>query len=470
MGSAASPDPGSFRDPSGFVFERDGRLLRQVNRLFAERWDALVASGLLERLQAKRLLIRHEQARIEMALEPAHAHAVIAPERVPFISYPFEWTFGQLKDAALVTLEAQAVAAASGHNLRDASAYNVQFVDGAPILIDTLSFEAAPDGRPWIAYRQFCEHFLAPLALMAYRDVRCGLLLRDFIDGIPVDLAATLLPGRTKLNLGLASHIHAHAGAQRRAARSAATPRVADRRMGATQQAVLLDSLRRTVEGLRWEPSGTAWADYADNTSYTDVAAANKDALVRGLLEAAGGETVWDLGANTGRFSAIAASLGRRVIAWDIDPGAAERHYVALRAKGETAILPLLVDLANPSPSLGWAHRERRSFLERAHADVVLALALVHHLMVGRNIPVEMIAELFGRIARQLIVEFIPESDPMVARLKSGRTDRFPYPSLEGFRSAFARHFDLAEEHRIEGSERRLIRLVRRPEGVEVGG
>src|SRR6185503_1063198 len=157
---AGSTDTGSFRDPSGFVYELEGRLFRQVNRSFGPRWDALVASGLLERLQQKGLLVRHEPAPIGLAYAPDIAYAVIEPERVPFISYPYEWSFGQLKEAALLTLEVQAVAMAAGFSLRDASAYNVQFVGGSATLIDTLSFEPAAEGKPWTAYRQFCEHFL----------------------------------------------------------------------------------------------------------------------------------------------------------------------------------------------------------------------------------------------------------------------------------------------------------------------
>ncbi len=460
------PDPGSFRDPSGFVYSRDGRLFRQINRSFADRWDQLAGSGLLETLQARGLLVRHEERDLDHA-HSADAHAVIEPERIGFISYPYEWSFGELKDAALLTLEAQTIAAAAGHALRDASAYNVQFRDGRPILIDTLSFEPTTD-QPWAAYRQFCEHFLAPLALMAHRDVRSGLMLRDFVDGIPVDLAAALLPGRTKLDLGLASHIHAHGRAQRRHAQRRHAPgssertAPAPRRMSPLQQAALIDNLRRTVEGLSWRPVGTAWADYAGNTSYAEDAARSKDDLVRRFLADAGGEVVWDLGANTGRFSAIAASLGRRVIAWDGDPAATELHYRQVRERGERSVLPLLVDLTNPSPALGWAHTERRSFVDRSNADVVLALALVHHLAVGRNIPLSMIADLFASLAPQLIVEFIPDSDPMVQQLLGARRDAFAYPSIEGFRETFGTRFTVAEDAPISGSARRLLRLIRR--------
>ena len=395
------------------------------------------------------------------ALDPAGAHAVIRPEAVRFISYAYEWSFGQLRDAALLTLEAQDAALAAGFTLRDASAYNVQFHGGRPILIDSLSFERATPGAPWIGYRQFCEHFLAPLALMAHRDVRCGLLLRDFLDGIPLDLAARLLPRRTLLDVGLASHIHAHARAQRRHAGSAASA-ARGPTMSPLRHAALIDSLRRTVGKLRWEPAGTEWADYADHTSYDDAATRSKDELVRRYLDAAGGEIVWDLGANTGRHSAVAGRLGREVVAWDVDPAATERHYRAVRRDGLTNVLPLLVDLGNPSPGLGWAHEERRSFLDRANADTVIALALVHHLAISRNVTLPMLADLFARLAPNLIVEFVPKADPMVQRLLATRQDVFPDYTLDGFRTALGERFDLLEAAGIEASERTILRLRRR--------
>ena len=301
-----------------------------------------------------------------------------------------------LKDAALLTLDAQAAALARGFTLRDATAYNVQFLRGRPILIDTLSFERPEPGAPWIAYRQFCEHFLAPLALMALRDVRLGLMLREHVDGIPLDLAARLLPGRTRWNLGLGAHLHAHARAQGRFAGRGTDAAAATKKATVSEfrQQALLDSLRRTIAKLDWTPTGTEWADYADNTSYGEAGTAAKDELVGRLLGEAGGDVVWDLGANTGRYSRIAAGLGRDVVAWDIDPAATERNYRQVRRDREERILPLVLDLANPSPGLGWANEERRSVVDRASADAVLALALVHHLAIGRNVPLARIVGL----------------------------------------------------------------------------
>ncbi len=465
-GTHAERDPGSFRDPSGFVFTREGVLFRQVNASFAPDWDDLVASGLLSALQERRLLIGHEPAPIEAAAEPDRAHAVIRPERVDFVSYPYEWSFGMLRDAALLTLEAQSVAFDAGFTLRDATAYNVQFHRGRPILIDTLSFERAEAGAPWVAYRHFCEQFLAPLALMANRDIRLGLLLRDFIDGIPLDLAARLLPGRTRWNLGLGPHIHVHARAQARFADRGTDAAAASRTTSVSplRQRALIDSLQRTIGKLDWTPEGTEWADYADHTSYGEDATAVKDDLVRRFLVAAGGSVVWDLGANTGRYSRIAAELGRRVVAWDVDPAATERHYRLIRRDGIEGILPLVLDLANPSPGLGWAGEERRSLERRADADVVLALALVHHLAIGRNVPLERIADYVARLAPALVIEFVPKEDPMVRVLLATREDVFPDYDLEGFRAAFARQFEIADEAPVTGTARVLLRMTRRGE------
>jgi hypothetical protein len=393
---AVAREPASFRDPSGFVYRRDGQLLRQVNASYAPHWEHLGASGLYAELVERGWLVAHEEAPLDDRFDE-RAWRVLRPVEIDFVAYPYEWTFGQLKDAALLTLDVQSAAMRVGMQLKDASAYNVQFQGGRPALIDALSFERVDDDAPWVAYRQFCQHFLAPLALMAQRDVRSGLLLRDFIDGIPLDLAARLLPATSRLRFGLATHVHLHARAQAQHAQaegnSGRRPRLSRNRLEA-----LLDSLRSTVEGLRWKPAGTEWAEYGETTSYTPTAAASKVELVGQMLRQASGRTLWDLGANTGYFSRLAADLGRNVVAIDGDAAAAERHYLYLKEIGSTSVTPLVVDLANPSPALGWAHRERMSLLERANADVVMALALVHHLAIGNNVPLPMVSELFARL------------------------------------------------------------------------
>ncbi len=462
-GAVVRPDPGSWRDPFGFVYRRDGVLLRQINRAAGEEWRALAEAGLLECLQEAGLLVSHEPVDLALAADPSTALAVIQPELIAFISYPYEWSFGQLKAAALLTLEVQRRAVEAGFELRDASAYNVQFHRGRPVLIDTLSLRRATRGMPWIAYRQFCEHFLAPLALMAHRDIRLGGLLRDHVDGIPLDLAAGLLPQRTRLSIGLGSHVHLHARAQRRDAdRPEAVAEATAKPMSPTRQAALLDSLTRVVQGLVWKPEGTEWAEYGVLSSYDDASAERKDALVAELLRAAGPSVVWDIGANAGRYSAIAATVADRVVALDIDPAASERHWRQLQSSGETRILPILQDLANPSPAIGWDTRERASLFDRAEDGTILALALVHHLAIGRNVPLPMLAETFARLGNQLVIEWVPKSDPMVRKLLATREDVFPAYDEAGFEAAFQSHWITLDRRDVEGTERRLFLLRRR--------
>ena len=347
--------------------------------------------------------------------------------------------------------------------LKDASAYNVLFDGSRPVLIDALSFERRTEDEPWVAYRQFCQHFLAPLALMAQRDVRIGLLLRDFIDGVPLDLAADLLPVSSRVRLGLGTHLHLHARAQRQ---HAADP---DRggsgrpvRLSRARLEALVESLHATVAGLRWEPRGTEWSDYGETTSYSPTAAAAKRQLVQRFLAKTDGQWIWDLGANTGVFSALAAESGRRVVALDADHAASEQHYRSLRRSDSPHILPLVMDLANPSPALGWALEERRSLVERGPADVILALALVHHLAIGNNVPLDRIASLFARLGRRAIVEFVPKQDPMTQHLLAVRPDIFPDYSADGFRAAFSARFRVVEETAIEESQRTLFLLEAR--------
>jgi hypothetical protein len=444
------------------VFRREGIVYRQIEASFAEEWKHYLESGLHERMVAAGVVISHEDVDVELAAEPPASY-VIRPEQLETISYPYEWSFSQLKDAALLTLRAQALAAERGMALRDASAYNIQFLRGRPVLIDSLSFERAQPARPWIAYRQFCEHFLAPLALMARVDIRLGSLLRTHLDGVPLDLAARLLPSRTKLSFGLGPHVHLHARAQRQHADAEnATKSRASNSMSAAKLATLVESLRTTIEGLSWDPDGTEWADYADNTSYDDRATRAKEAAVAAALTVAGGKRAWDLGANTGRYSRLAADQGYSVVALDIDPAAVERGYRAMRTEGRGDILPLLADLTDPSPALGWGSAERKGLIERIDTDVILALALVHHLAISNNVPLPMIASLFAQLAPHAIVEWVPKEDAMVRRLLSSREDVFPSYTIEGFREAFSAAFTIVAETPIEHTERTVFHLERR--------
>jgi ribosomal protein L11 methylase PrmA len=460
---AVERDGGSYRDPSGYVFRRDGVVYRAITASYADEWESLRRSGLYDRLAERGWLVPVEVVPVELADDP-DCVSVIRPEPIDFVSYPYEWTFGQLQDAALLTIDVHEVALREGFVLKDATAYNVQYQRGRPMLIDSLSFERAVEGAPWVAYRQFCEQFLGPLALMAYRDIRVGLWLRDFLDGIPLDLASSLLPRRTLLRLGMLTHVHLHARAQRRYADRPTGDGAGEGsgpRISTTRHLALLESLRAAIHKLAWKPAGTEWADYDDQTSYDDAATRAKEGLVGRFVRDTGASTVWDLGSNTGRYSRIATDQGCAVVAFDIDPAAAERHYRRIKADGRTDVLPLVMDLANPSPGLGWAHAERRSLADRADADTLLALALIHHLVIGRNVPMAFLADFLAELAPNLVIEFVPKADPMVRHMLATRRDVFADYHLDGFRSAFARRWRIEEEAPIEGTARVLLRLAR---------
>ena len=445
----------SFRDPSGFIFTRDGNLFRQVNNSYQKEFDKLISTGLYEDLTTKGKLVRHTETS-ETPAEALLAYKVIRPEPIPFISYPYEWSFSQLKDAAILTLEVTKLGIQKGMILKDASAYNIQFINGSPVLIDTLSFGLYKEGKPWEAYRQFCQHFLAPLALASLVDIRLIQLLRVHIDGIPLDLASELLPQKTRLGLsGLALHIHMHARAQKQFAdnTTAASNAVS---LGKTALLNLLNGLEKTVASLKWEPKGTEWGDYYNVTNYTDETLKLKGALVGSMIEQANPKSVWDLGANNGLFSREASKLGIETIASDIDPAAVEKDYLAVKQFGENHLLPLVIDLTNPSASIGWANRERDSLLTRGPVDLVMALALIHHLAISNNVPLGMVAEFLAAAGSWAIVEFVPKSDSQVKRLLATRKDIFPSYNEEGFENAFEEYFKLVKKEPIQGSERTL--------------
>ena len=454
-------EPSSFRDPSGFLFWRDGTLYRQINQKYQDNYQLLTSSGLYQELIDQNLLISHEEIGIEPHT-PENAYCVIKPQTLPFISYPYEWCFGQLKDAALVTLKIQQLALKGGMSLKDASAYNIQFLQNKPVLIDTLSFEKFKEGQPWVAYRQFCQHFLAPLALMSRKDIRLNQLSRNYIDGIPLDLASELLPFKTRFNFSLLTHIHLHAVAQNRFAGKEITH--TDTRMQMTKTALqsILGGLESAVQSLDWEPGGTSWSDYDQIMNYSQEAFEHKKQLVRSYLEISQPERVWDLGANTGEFSRLASQQEIPALAFDNDPGVVELNYRHCKETGDGYLFPLLLDLTNPSPDLGWFNRERQSLLRRASADAVLALALVHHLAISNNLPLPEIARFLAELGSWLIIEFVPNEDSQTQKLLASRENIFPDYRMDKFEGAFRNFFQILEKDPIQGTQRTLYLMMRK--------
>lgn len=452
----------SFRDPSGFLFTKNDSLYRQVNKQYQGDFDYLEKSGLYKELVRRGLLIPHKEESSALA-QTKSAYKVIKPTKIPFISYPYEWSFSQLKDAALATLKIQKIALEHSMSLKDASAFNIQYFEGKPMLIDTLSFEKYKEGKPWVAYKQFCQHFLAPLTLMAYKDVRLNLLSQLFIDGIPLDLASKLLPIKTKLKPSILIHIHLHAASQKRYASKEIKKESIRGKFSKRSFLGIVDSLEGAVKGLKWKPKGTEWGDYYEgNLNYLPVSLKHKADLVKKFLKIADSKNVWDFGSNTGLFSRVASDQGIFTISSDIDPAAVEINYKTSKEKQDKNILPLVINLTNPSPPLGWENKERKSFLARGVLDTALALALVHHLAISNNVPLPNLAQFFGNICNNLIVEFVPKEDSQVQKLFATREDIFPNYTKVGFEATFKQVFEITKTVNIKNSKRTLYLMKKK--------
>ena len=441
-------DPSSFRDPSGYIFSKNGELFRQVNQQYVSTYKLVEESGFFEELFTAKLLVKH------VVQETSEGGLVLKPEKIPFISYPFEWSFSQLKDAALLTLEIEKRALTKGLFLKDASAYNVQFVGSRPVFIDTLSFEEYQDGSPWVAYRQFCQHFLAPLALMAEVDVSLVRMMELHIDGIPLPLAAKLLPRKSRFNLGLLTHIFLHAGSQVK--HGSRTTDQKTGRMTKMARLGLLDSLETTVRNLKLKNQATEWEHYYDFTNYTDRASVSKREIITSYIEKVKPKTVWDLGANQGLYSRLASKQGIFTIASDIDPMAVEQSYLASKKLKEDNLLSLVLDMTNPSPGIGWANRERQAFFKRGKPDLIMALALIHHLVISNNMPLAQVAEFLAAHSNYLLIEFVPKEDSQVQKLLATREDIFPTYTQKGFEQAFRSYFTILSKEAVLDSDRTL--------------
>ena len=471
--SYPTPDPGSFRDPSGTVYWRDGRLLRQVNPCYIEQYNKLMSSGLHDMLVKQNLMVAHRE--VEDTGLDGCAYRVLEPDIIPLISYPYEWCFSQLKEAALTTLRIHRIALDRDMILKDASAYNIQFKYGKAIHIDTLSFDFYKEGEPWCAYGQFCRHFLAPLMLMVYKDIRLSQLLRIFIDGIPLDLASNLLIG--KGGFAVKAHIHWHAKSVMRygqAGQEVQSKQPVEQSAKNTTKKIFISKLRMTalidslisiVDKLKLHGLITEWGDYYQRTNYTNDAANSKKSAVADFLAMISPAVTWDFGANDGTYSRLSlsgTSKTRFVAAFDIDPIAVERNYAEVRRSGEN-MLPLLLDLTNPSPSIGFAGRERGTLEARQKPDCIIALAVIHHLAISNNLPLRIIAQWFASLSNTLIIEFVPKSDSQVQVLLATRDDIFADYTSERFEGIFGEFYIITEKRKLIDSDRVVYLMEKKP-------
>ena len=426
---------GSFRDPGSGVLLAGSRVLRYFDSTAARTFDAV--AGVLEDLARRdaiigwRRLDATEAGAVTGVTPPAAL--VLEHPRVPFVSYPYEWPFDMLKAAALLTLDIQATALAAGFTLKDASPYNVQFIGTRPLFIDLGSFEHHRDGAPWAAYTQFCRLFLYPLLLDALRGIPYHDLLRAHLDGVPAARMAQLLRPRDLLRPAVFRDVFLQSWLERWSGTMSGRGGMAGAAIPRRVIVRLVDRLRGAIELLRPRVAVSHWSDYDRTAPYTVEARALKERGVEAAVRAARPALVWDLGCNTGRFSALAARDAGHVVALDADAAVVDALARSTRG-GPANLLPLVVDVLNPSPDQGWAGRERRALAHRGRPDLVLCLGLLHHLVVHGQLPLAEVVRWLAGLAPRVLVEFVPPDDPGFQKLVRWRTSAhhdYGAPALE---------------------------------------
>lgn len=446
--SAVYRDTGSFRDPSGTVIVTADRVFRTIMPFAAADYESTRRTGVVEDLIGRGLVVDERPVSKDvLGALATRASYVVEHPKLPFISYPYEWCFYALKDAALLHLDVHLRCLERGVTLSDASAFNIQFRGASPMFIDTLSFRPYRDGEIWAAHRQFCDQFLNPLILRSLLGIPHNAWYRGSMEGIPVEHLAKALPFRAKLSWNVVKHVLLHSLFENTSTQERPASEISRIRLPLAAFRSILTGLRDWVA--RLEPKGgkTVWRDYAEVNSYSSSEAQAKARFVGEFAAATRPAMLWDLGCNTGEYSKAALQAGAQLsIGFDFDTGALDRAY--LRAKAERlALLPLHLDATNPSPSQGWAQHERKGMQERGPADAVLALAFVHHLAIAKNVPLEFVVDWIVGLARAGVIEFVQKEDPMVRELLRLRQDIFADYSEETFENALRSR---ARIHRIE--------------------
>jgi hypothetical protein len=453
-------EPGSFRDRNGRVFYAKGAVLRGLGEQATQEWRALSETSFFPRLVAAGKIVRTEQmtsAELVGVRASDSWTAVLRHETIPFVSYPYEWSFGMLRDAALLQLELLLAALDEGMILKDSSPFNVQWRGADPVFIDIPSFVRLGPGEPWVGYRQFCQLFLNPLLLRAYRNVPFQPWLRGSIDGIEPQHCKNLMTAFDRLRPGVLAHVVLHAYAQAGAAR---TRDVKGNLRAAGFHPALIRAnvmrLRKLIAGLSWKDRDSVWLDYAERNTYGEAERAAKTAFVRQAVNGAPRRLVWDLGCNTGAYARLAAEHADYVVATDVDEAAVEHLYQELKTAGSRSILPLVMNLADPSPALGWRGEERMALTQRGRPDLTLCLALVHHVAIGANVPLDEFVEWFAGLGGELVIEFVEKRDPMVQVLLRNKEDIYDDYEIGVFERCLTARLEIVRRQTLGSGTRTL--------------
>jgi len=451
------------------VFYSGGEVLRSLSADGLKDFEALASTKFYERFMDDGRLVKTELAEGVTDLPQGFVNqsaGVLRHERIPFVSYPYEWPFSMLKDAALLQLDLLLAALEEDMILKDSSPYNVQFKGSKPVFVDLGSFERLRDGEPWVGRRQFCMLYLFPLMLQAVKDVEYHPFLRGAIDGITPAQMRGLVSQRDRVRKGFYLNVFLNAKLERKHANRGGEVKAEVRNAGFKKELIVSNvrGMRKAIDSLEWSPPQGVWVAYGERNSYTDDDVKRKDEFVREVVTAETWGLTWDIGANNGRYSRIAAEGSDYVLAVDADQGPIELLYRSLRDEGDESILNLTMNLADPSPGLGWRGLERKALPDRGSPDLVLALALIHHVTIAANVPVAEFVDWLAELDTSLVIEFPTREDPMVKKLMAPKRDGLhPDYERESFEAVLSGAFDVERRERLESGTRLLY--FARPKG-----
>jgi hypothetical protein len=464
-------DPGSFRDPSSTVFYAGDEVLRGLDADAAADWAALVKAPFFGKAVETGRIVRTNQVPTDEAAglvpEGRSWPTVLRHERVPFVSWPYEWTFSQLQDAALLHLDLLSAALDAGLTMKDGYAYNLQWVGSRPTFIDVPSFTRS-SGGPWQGYRQFCRTMLFPLMLQAHKDVSFRPMLRGQLDGIEPRQMRGLMSARDMARAGVLKNVVLHSAIEGKFKTDARGSRQVgeDLKAGGFSDELAkatTKALRKLVAGLKWQAGDSHWTSYQQTSTYSDQDRATKEEFVDSALAGSNAKLVWDLGANDGTYSRIAARHAETVVAADSDEATVDALYRSLRREGDTRILPLVMDLSDPSPGLGWMGKERPGFYDRRKPNMVLLLAVLHHMAITSNIPLSGLVDWIHGLGEKMVVEFVHTDDPMVKRLLSNKPEgMFADYHVDEFERLLKARFTIERQELLPSATRTLYLVTPR--------
>ncbi len=455
--NAKDAHPSSFRDPSGYVIVENDEVKRVINPIYFKQYAALKTSSFFSILIKNKLLIPHKE------ISKTNEQIIIQSEKIPFITYPYEWSFNMYKEAALLTLKLQKYSLEHGFSLKDASAFNITFHKGKAVFIDTLSFDFYTENSPWRAYKQFITHFLGPLVLAHFHGAQQLKLMSNFIDGIPVQMLSSMLPFKTKLNPLLYSNIHLLAKLEDKHNEDyKGEAKVAT--LSKKGQLNIIESLYDYIKKLELKEH-SEWGNYYNKTNYTDKAFVEKSEIINRWVDDINAKTLIDIGGNDGTFVRKLNSEKVLALVCDIDNNAVDYNHNIMKLEKEEFMLPFVLDVLNPSAAIGLNNTERDSFLNRIKdfaPDVTLALAVIHHMSLSGNVPFSQSAKFFSSFSKYLIIEFPKRNDSWVQRLlksKGDFEDYFDFYAVENFESSYSEYFEIMKSIKINDSERVLYLL-----------